>query len=323
MSDVVLCVLGWIVVGVTLADVFRTVLWSDKGAGPVTAAITSMVRRMSARSRRSAVVSAAGPVALLLIISAWAVLLLVGFTLVLEWDPDAIRTAVTERPSDAFGRAYYVGFTLFTLGMGDLVPTTDWARAVTVLMNAVGMFLVTLSVTYLLPVISASVKARSFSSSVLAIGETPEEIVIEAWDGQRVQLEHQLRSFASEVTALSEQQLAYPVLHLFRSPDHGSSTPRAVAVLDDVLTMLDAVPPSAAPPGPARRQLRSAIGGYLASFRPRGGDETAPSPPDLDALAAAGIPLERDQAAIDLRADEQAERRAALDALVQAGRTDR
>lgn len=325
MSNSVLSVAGWALVAVTVVDVFRTVVWSNQGAGPVTALLTGAGRRVLSviGDGHRQLHSAIGPVVLLAIVATWSLLLLVGFTLVLQMDPDAVRTATTDQPSDWSERAYYVGYSLFTLGNGDLAPTTDAARALTVLMNALGMFLITLSVTYLLPVISASVGSRSFGSSVSSLGDTPEDIVTGAWDGHRIHLDHQLRTLASELSVLAQQHLAYPVLHLFHSADPTTSAPRGVASLDDVLTLLEAVDPAVAPRAPGRRQLRSSIERYLDTYGPHvdGGDP--PPPPSLDVLAAAGIPLLQDRAAFEEAVAADGDRRGQVQALARTSGTAR
>lgn len=293
MSTFLAVAAGWLLVLAVLVDVFRTVLWSGQGAGPLTGAVTSLGRRVLKHLPGGGRVrSAVGPVAIVTVISLWASLLVAGFTLVLEGDPDAIRTSATEQPVDWFARAYYVGYSLFTLGNGGIAPVTDGGRLLTIAISATGLFLITLSVTYLLPVISASVASRSFASSALALGETPEDTVLGAWDGERIRLDHELRDLAGQLSILAEQQLAYPVLHLFLSSDHSASAPLAVAHLDDVLTLLDGVDRRVAPPAPPRRQLRAAIQSYVQTYGARI-EEEAPTPPlpDTGRLAVGGIPL--------------------------------
>lgn len=307
--DVVLSVIGWLLVALVLADLFRTVLWSGEGAGPLTAALTAAARRTlpPLAGRNRPLHSMIGPLALAAVVAAWAALLLVGFALVLQMDPDAVRSASSDRPADWFERAYFVGYTIFTLGNGDFVPATDLLRAITVLMNALGMLLVTLSVTYLVPVISASVGSRAFASSTAALGETAEDVVTGAWDGTRVDLDHELRSLAVQLSTLAHQHLAYPVLHLFHSSDRSSSAPLAVAELDDVLTLLDAVAPEAAPARPPRRQLRSSIEDYVKTYGPEiEPGEPAPAPV-LEPLVAAGIPVVHDPGSFAATVDERGE----------------
>lgn len=293
MSTVFAVAAGFLLVLLVVVDVFRTVLWSGQGAGPLTGAVTSLGRRLLKRLPRSGLVrSAVGPAALVVIVSVWASLLLVGFTLMFEGDPEAIRTSATNDPVDWSQRAYFVGYSLFTLGNGDLEPVTDGGRVLTVAIAATGLFLMTLSVTYLLPVVSASVASRSFASSAEALGGSAEEVVLGAWDGERIRLDHELRSLADHLSTLAEQQLAYPVLHLFSSSDPSSSTPLAVARLDDVLTLLDGVDQRVAPAAPPRRLLRAAIAAYVETYGANARKD-APTPPlpGTGRLAAGGIPL--------------------------------
>ena len=292
MSNILLVALGWLLVFVVVVDVFRTVLWSGQGAGPVTGVVTAIGRRvMPSVPGGRKVRSALGPLTLATIAILWATLLLIGFTLTLEADPDSIRTSTTKDPVGWSQRAYFVGYSLFTLGNGDLAPVTDGGRAIAVGISAAGLILITLSVTYLLPVVSASVASRAFASSARSLGADPEDIVLGAWDGERIHLDHQLRELSSQLGLLAEQQLAYPVLHLFQSSNPASAAPLAVADLDDVLTLLDGVDQHVAPAAPPRRQLRSAIQSYLQTYGRNASADSAPPAPDTGRLAAAGVPL--------------------------------
>ena len=287
-----LVTLGWLLIVLVIVDVFRTVLWSTEGAGPLTGGLTAIGRRLAPHLPGGARIrSIVGPTTLALIAILWAALLFVGFVLTLEADPDAIGTSTTKQPVPLGQRVYFVGYTLFTLGNGDLAPLTDGTRAITVLISATGLLLITTAVTYLLPVISASVASRSFASSVRSLGETPEDVVTGAWDGTRIQLDHQLRELSGSLSQLAEQHLAYPVLHLFHSSEPSASAPLAVADLDDVLTLLDGVDQHAAPLATPRRQARAAIEAYLETYGPLIDDGEAPPAPDTGALAAAGIPV--------------------------------
>jgi hypothetical protein len=314
--------LGWLLVFVVAADVFRTVLWSGQGAGPLTSVVTASFRRLlPLLPGRRRTLSAVGPVALLVIASIWAVSLVLGFTLTLQVDPDAIRTSSTNAPADWVQRAYFVGYTIFTLGNGGLAPVTDAGRFITVAISATGLFLITLSVTYLLPVVSASVASRAFASSALSLGDGPQDMVLVAWDGERIQLDHQLRELSNALSLLAQQQLAYPVLHLFHSSDRGSSAPLAVAQLDDLLTVLDGVDQRVAPLPTPRRQLRSAIRSFLGTYTRNVGGSDPPPAPGTDRLAAAGVPL-LDSTAYAMVVDDLQEHRADVRDLVRAAGID-
>lgn len=318
-----LVAVGWLLIVLVVVDVFRTVLWSGQGAGPVTSALTAIARRLVPHLPGGGRVrSMVGPLALALIAILWAVLLLVGFTLALEADPDAIGTSTTKEPVDGAQRAYFVGYSLFTLGNGDLAPLTDGGRAITVLISAAGLLLITTAVTYVLPVVSASVASRAFASSVRSLGDTPEEVVTGAWDGTRIQLDHQLRELSGLLSQLAEQHLAYPVLHLFHSTDPSASAPLAVARLDDVLTLLDGVDPGVAPLATPRRQARASIEAYLETYGRRTEQADAPPLPDTGRLAAAGMPV-LDDAAYTLAVRAHDEHRARIQGLVASSGFDR
>jgi hypothetical protein len=314
--------LGGLLVVLVVADVFRTVLWSGQGAGPLTGAITALGRRaLPLLSGNRRLRSAMGPLALLAVVVTWSALLLIGFTLVLEAQPDAIRTAGTKQPVDWFERTYFVGYSLFTLGNGDLAPATDFGRVMAVAISATGLFLLTLSVTYLLPVISASVASRSFASSARSLGDTPEDVVLGAWDGERIQLDHQLRELGTALGTIAEQHLAYPVLHLFQSSDTTTSAPLAVADLDDLLTLLDGVDPAAAPLPTTRRQLRSAIEAYVAIYERSWSADAALPAPRSDRLVTAGVPLVPRQT-YEHRLDDLVPHRRRVRSLVRASGLD-
>src|SRR5699024_4985492 len=124
------------------------------------------------------------------------------------------------------------------------------------------------------------------------LGDTPQEAVVEAWDGRQVRLDHPLRAALADLAVLTERHLAYPVLHLFDSPEPDLSAPLAVRRLDEITTLLDAIEPDAVPPSPTRRQLRSTIARYARTYG-NGQFATTDPPvrPDLAPLRAAGIPL--------------------------------
>lgn len=297
MPAIAIVVIGCLLLALVLVDVFRTVMWSSAGAGPITGLVTMVFRRgvVPLARRRPIALSMVGPLALASIPLVWAALLVVGFAFALQIDPDAVVHATTGLPADWSEQLYVAGYSVFTLGNGDFAPATTFGEVAFVLMSATGLLLMTLSVTYLIPVISASVAARSFASSVLSLGDSAAELVVEAWDGERIALDHQIRQWNEQLSMLGQQHLAYPVLHIFTGNDVEAVAPLAVQRVDETLTLLDAVDQRAAPERPARRQLRSSVESYVESFgTPVDDSAPPPDPPDLSLLRAAGIPLRAD-----------------------------
>ena len=312
MPAVAAAALGALILALVVVDVFRTVLWSSAGAGPVTAAITALHRRVLVplTRRNRTLLSMLGPLVLALVVLAWAVLLVAGSALLLQGDPEAVVHSATREPADAGERAYVAGYGVFTLGNGDFLPGSTYGQVVFVVMSGLGLLLMTLSITYLVPVIQASVSARSFASAALSLGGSAAEIVVLAWDGRRVRLDNQIQQWDQHLSTLGQQHLAYPVLHVFTGNAVDVAAPVAVTRIDDVLTLLDAVDQEVAPSRTDRRQLRASIERYTKSY---GGDTDVdrdpPEPPDLGLLRAAGVPLRVDDATFGQMVDALAEHR--------------
>lgn len=122
---------------------------------------------------------------------------------------------------------------------------------------------------------------------------------------------------STQLLKVTQQHLAYPVLHYFHSTDPASSAPRAVAALDDALVLLDcALDPDVAPGqdvlGPGTRAIRR----YAETVHTTGGRQAGTPPlPDLQPLRDAGIPL-RDQREYETASDKHRPRRADLHKVV-------
>lgn len=108
-------------------------------------------------------------------------------------------------------------------------------------------FLITLAITYLLPVLSVVVEKRSLASQINALGTHASQIVTTAWDGDGfAAFAPQLVALTSSLGRLAEQHLTYPVLDYFtpligrrpalprspswtrRSPSFATASPRSI-----------------------------------------------------------------------------------------------
>ncbi len=74
-------------------------------------------------------------------------------------------TSDTNLPADLVGKIYFAGYTIFTLGNGDYQPLGGW-RIVTVIANATSLIIVTLSISYLIPLLSAVVEKRVLAGRI-------------------------------------------------------------------------------------------------------------------------------------------------------------
>lgn len=258
-----------------------------------------------------------GPTILLTAVLVWALLLWAGWLLVLSSDPRAVLDSGSGEPADLAARAYFTAYVVVTLGVGDYVPGGPGWQLLTGLISLIGLFVVTLSITYLISVVSAAVDRRRLSHAVEVRGCTGIDVVLLHWRGGQV--DDAFSSWAAQLTSdvlgTTEKHLAYPVLHLF----HGGaqvSAPRGLAVLDDaVLLMAEGLVPTARPSPAVLEPLVRAMTHYAGTVEAPAGVRADAPLPDLARLRRAGVPVVADDA-FALAAVDHRERRRALHALV-------
>jgi len=119
-----------------------------------------MARRLRPGHRRENYLSYYGPLSLLLLISVWAVGLIFSFGL--------LQLASMGPGVEGGFRAdiYFSASTFFTLGIGDVVPLTRWARILTVVEAGTGLGFLALVIGYL-PVLYQSFSRREVAIVLL------------------------------------------------------------------------------------------------------------------------------------------------------------
>ncbi|WP_100499801.1 ion channel [Geodermatophilus chilensis] len=291
-----------LVLGVFL-DVLATTLTMGEGAGWLTrrllASLWGRALRLRPRGSRSRLLSDVGPALLVLTVLIWVLATWVGWWLVFLGS-GSVESAETGAPASAADVAYYAGFAVSTLGVGDFVADSPVWRVMTSVAGFGGLALVTLAITYLLSVVSAVVSRRALATQITALGSTAAEVVVRGWTGASFApaFTQHLVGLAGPLATVAQQHFAYPVLHYFRSAVPDESAPVAIAVLDDALFLLAAaVDPAVAPEQAAVEPARRAIARYIRTV---GGtsappSEDAPPPtPSVEPLRRAGVPLRQD-----------------------------
>jgi hypothetical protein len=319
---------GLALVAAAVLDAVVTTLAAGGGGGPITtrlASLTWRVLRATARGPLHGLLRFGGVVVLLTTVLTWVVLLWAGWTVVFISTEAAVVASTSGEPAGIAARVYYAGFVVFTLGVGDFVPGGGLWQVLTAVAAFVGLFIVTLSITYLVSVVSAAVSRRALAREITLYGETGEQIVRAHWDGDRLsqQLPSTIQTLTSQLLQVTQQHLAYPVLHHFHAADHRSAAPRALAALDDALVIVSEALPPAQRPGPDTiLRLRQALEHYAETVG--GSTDTSdgrPPWPAVDLLRRAGVPtLPADEFAA--AAAEHRARRARLHQLVRADAWD-
>src|SRR3989441_7594291 len=265
-------VVGVVVIAVILWDTFETVVLPRRVARRLRPArllfrtlwrfwllVAAVIRRPG---RRESFLSLFGPFSLIVLLGGWSMMLLLGFALV--HSALGLQIAVPERPPTFFTALYLSGTTLFTLGLGDVVPTSAAARAVTVLEAFVGFAFLALVIGYL-PVVYQAFSRREAHIAMLDewAGSPPAATELIRRLGQWEDLDalgQFLAAWEQWAAELLESHISYPVLARFRS-QHGNESWVAslTTILDTcalVLAGVDGV--RARPAGPAVALARHA-----------------------------------------------------------------
>ncbi|MFC6997405.1 potassium channel family protein [Rufibacter roseus] len=240
--NTVLLITGILLLIIALVEGLWTTIWVDGNSAPITGRLTSGVwkgMRAVISSKSHKALSLAGPFILFLTVIFWIVLLWLGWSLVFYADQSSID-AKDGSPPDLSDAMWYVAYCMFTIGNGDFMPKEDGWQLLSSLVGLTGMALVTLSITYVLQVVSAVVNKRAFASQVTSIGQSAEEFVLKQWNGKDFgAIELQLNSLSGQLAVLDEQHMAFPILHYYHAADYQKSQDVAITILDDALTLIE------------------------------------------------------------------------------------
>jgi hypothetical protein len=316
-----------VVGGAVILYAFVDVLWTCfvEGGAPLTTRVCSWLARAllalhtdGSRARR--LISLAGLASALGSLVAWGLLLWAGWTLVFSAGDTAVVEAATGRPAGVVERIYFVGYTIFTLGLGDYKPVGGFFEIATALAAGSGFLLFGLALAYLVPVVSAATAKRQLAVCIWALGKDPADIIVRAWNGaDSTALAPHLVSLIPMLAGLGESHLTYPVLHYFHSTKRSASAAAGVASLDEALTILECgLQKGCSLDLPSLGAARESITEFLNTLTPALIYPAADTPPtpSLQSLRDMGISVVEDEL-FEKSLDVLAERRRLLLALVR------
>ena len=288
-------ILGAVIVLLVLGDVVKTTLsvkGSGLGSGWLASTTWSVVLWWHRRWPSHAALSYVGTATLLLIIGFWTVALWLGWTLFFMLDSNAVTVSSSGEPAGFLERAYFVGYTLITLGNGEYQPQVGFWQIMTLLAAALGFFVITLAITFLLSVLPAVVGKRQLASYLASLGSAPADIVLNAWDGDDCEaLTQHLSTLNEALGKVAQQHLAFPILHYFHSGDRRTALPLRVAALDEALGYLLYGLDGCRSTARSLHPLRESVGSLLETLQHGfiGGDEDTPPPTPLEPLIEGGL----------------------------------
>ena len=143
------------------------------------------------------------------------------------------------------------------------IPAARRWRLLTAIAAANGFSLVSLTITYLLPIVTAELGRRRLAVYITALGRTPHEILTRAWNGKDFgALPDHLVALTMPFMEVGQGHLAYPVLHVIHSRTRETALAPSAAVLDEAITLFAGVGSRAAagqgrvlPPPPGDRRI--------------------------------------------------------------------
>lgn len=238
-----------------LLDAFQTVILPRRATGrfrithifyAVTWAPWSwFAGRIRNERKRETALSIYGPLSLVLLIVVWAGALVLGFALIFY--------ALGSPFSDPLGRTvglrsdiYVSGTTLFTLGLGDVVPHQYIIRDLVILEAGMGLGFVAMVIGYF-PVLYAAFSRREVSISLLdaRAGSPPTAVELlrrHSFEGGNAALVLLLEEWERWSAELLESHISYPLLCYFRSQHtHQSWLGALTAILDTCSLLISGV----------------------------------------------------------------------------------
>jgi hypothetical protein len=215
---------GVVLVLAALRDIFHTI-WHPSGRGRLSRWIMRAVWRVG-RGRR-ALRRLTGPLAMVVVVLAWVLLILLGWALV-YWPhlPDGFVFGGSLDPAHRAGlldAVYLSTVTLATLGFGDIVPTADWLRIAVPVQALIGFALLTAAVSWVLQVYPALTRRRALAVrlSLLSRVDTLGRVA----DPQSTLAASLLKHVAVGLALLRVDVTQYAETYYFRDGDAEASLP--------------------------------------------------------------------------------------------------
>jgi hypothetical protein len=247
---ILVVIAGCLIVFIILGDAFETIILPRRVSRKVRLTrlfyigawtlLSKITQRMRPGKKRERYLGFFGPLSLVLLLCVWGIGLIVGFAMI-HWAIGS-RIALTTGTPNFSTDVYFSGTTFLTLGLGDMVPRTPLARAVTVIEAGTGFAFLAIVIGYL-PVIYQAFSKREINISLLdaRAGSPPsaaELLTRHGRDRSIQELMTLLKEWERWSAELLESHLSYGVLSYFRSQHENQSWLAALTTILDACTLL-------------------------------------------------------------------------------------
>lgn len=184
-----------------------------------------------------------GPALIVLLVVIWVSLLVTGFALMV-WPSlgSAVQASEGPTPTGFATALYYSGYSLTTLGTGDLAPKTPGYQLLMVIEAALGFSIFTLTITYLLSVYTALIRRNTLALSLrhrtAETADAAEMLARLGAGGNFTTAQQDLSELARDFMYLLSSQQSYPILFFFHYQETYYALPRLIYLAIDTTTLI-------------------------------------------------------------------------------------
>ncbi len=293
---------GILLLTAAATDLINTAL-SARGAGFLSKRLSKFIWKVLLATSKNTgtrkVLEMGGAIILVSILINWLMLIWLSASLLFISKSDSLINVETNTPTTLVSKIFFTGYTLSTLGLGDIEPKGPFWEILTAIISFAGLILISIAITYLIPVVSAEIEKRRISVYITTMGCSIKEILLNFWDGNDFKgLTIPFQNLTSMIILHAQNHKAYSVLHFFHTSNKKEAFVLNITNLDEVLTiLLHHVPESIRPQATVLMALRKAVSSYLltlpsAFITP--GDEIPPVL-QIGELEKEGIPMVRSE----------------------------
>ncbi len=198
------------------------------------------VRKIRHARRRETAFSYYGPLSLILLLMVWAGSMVIGFALIFYSLGSPFHDPT--QPSQLRTDLYVSGTTIFTLGLGDVIPQSQLTRVIVVLESGTGLGFLAVVMGYF-PVLYGAFSRREVSISLLdaRAGSPPTAAELmrrHSYQGAEQALSTLLMEWERWSAELLESHISYPQLCYFRSQHSNQSWISALTAILDTSAIL-------------------------------------------------------------------------------------
>lgn len=240
--------LGFVVLAVTLLDVFLTALNYDEAgviSGRIARGLWKLIRRFTRRLTRRwrpVVLRQVIGMQVIATILWWIVGTIIGYGLIYLGSMQGNNFTYSGVKADLFGAMYFSTAQLSTVGTSQLTPNTDFLRILSVVQTLSGVVLVSLILTFLLGVYDVVSRLRALSvqfySAGSGVGEPIPSLVPYFPGGNEIGLDSHLESVADAFDSYTDGIRLHHEAYYFQSGRDTFSLPYSIDMLAGIIGAL-------------------------------------------------------------------------------------